>query len=255
MKHLKVVCIVCGKEKKGKPNLRCRSCITSELNNKPERKLKFMKTINTNINCINSRFSTEKNSGSNNKMFGRSIYDVWLEKYGKEIADEKLLNFKKMRSEKMSGKNNHMYGKPTPKKSGNGWTGWYKNKFYFRSLRELSYVVKLDKLNLEWQSAEQGVFRIKYKNSEERERTYCPDFVVENKYIVEIKPKALHTSRLVQEKCRIGEKWCEQHNYVFKLKDQKILNFEQLVFLQERGVVEFSDRTKLKFAKFCKDKL
>ena len=30
-----------------------------------------------------------KNSGSKNPMFGKSVYDVWLEKYGKEEADKR----------------------------------------------------------------------------------------------------------------------------------------------------------------------
>lgn len=37
-------------------------------------------------------------SGENNPMFGKSNYDVWLQKYGKEIADQK----EKERSEKIS---------------------------------------------------------------------------------------------------------------------------------------------------------
>ena len=35
----------------------------------------------------------EKNSGENNKMFNKTPYDVWLEKFGKEIANEKLKKY------------------------------------------------------------------------------------------------------------------------------------------------------------------
>ena len=31
-----------------------------------------------------------KNVGKNNPMFGKSVYDTWLKKYGKNIADQKL---------------------------------------------------------------------------------------------------------------------------------------------------------------------
>jgi hypothetical protein len=34
-----------------------------------------------------------------------------------------------------------MYGKPSPQGSGNGWSGWYKGK-YFRSIMELSFIVE-----------------------------------------------------------------------------------------------------------------
>jgi hypothetical protein len=33
-------------------------------------------------------------SGKNNPMYGRSIYDVWLEKFGKEIADQKYKSWR-----------------------------------------------------------------------------------------------------------------------------------------------------------------
>jgi group I intron endonuclease len=34
------------------------------------------------------------NSGENNPMYKKSFYDVWVEKYGKEIADNKYINWK-----------------------------------------------------------------------------------------------------------------------------------------------------------------
>ena len=33
-------------------------------------------------------------SGEKNYMFGKSFYDIWLEKYGKIIADKNLIEFK-----------------------------------------------------------------------------------------------------------------------------------------------------------------
>ncbi|MBR4316812.1 MAG: hypothetical protein IKP65_07630 [Alphaproteobacteria bacterium] len=45
-----------------------------------------------------------------------------------------MIELKKKYSEKSKGKNNPMYGKPAPKGSGNGVSGWYKG-WFFRSLR------------------------------------------------------------------------------------------------------------------------
>jgi hypothetical protein len=37
---------------------------------------------------------SKSTSGKNNPMFGKSVYSVWIEKYGKEIADNKLIEYK-----------------------------------------------------------------------------------------------------------------------------------------------------------------
>jgi len=49
--------------------------------------------------CKSNRFS-----GKNNPMYGKKVYDIWLEKYGKEIADEKLMERKKRTSNSLKGK-------------------------------------------------------------------------------------------------------------------------------------------------------
>ena len=40
-----------------------------------------------------------------------------------------------------------MYGRFSPRGSGNGWSGWYK-EWYFRSLLELSYMINETKFNM-----------------------------------------------------------------------------------------------------------
>lgn len=49
--------------------------------------------------------------GEDNPMFGRSAYDIWIEKYGQEEALRRMNILKNKRSEFSSGKNNSMYGK------------------------------------------------------------------------------------------------------------------------------------------------
>lgn len=49
--------------------------------------------------------------GEKNPRFGQNNYNVWLEKYGKEIADKKLEEWKKKQSVNSSGMANPMYGK------------------------------------------------------------------------------------------------------------------------------------------------
>ena len=41
-------------------------------------------------------------------MFGKSFYDIWVEKYGIEIADNKMVEYKKKQSLNNSGELNNM---------------------------------------------------------------------------------------------------------------------------------------------------
>jgi len=64
------------------------------------------------ISAEQIEFLREKNKGEGNPMFGRTPYDVWLEKYGKEVADQKQLEWKENHDKNMKkGVNNHMFGK------------------------------------------------------------------------------------------------------------------------------------------------
>jgi len=50
---------------------------------------------------------SEVTKGEKNPMYGKTFYDIWLSKYGKEIADEKLKNFRAKQSELNSGEKNN----------------------------------------------------------------------------------------------------------------------------------------------------
>jgi hypothetical protein len=59
---------------------------------------------------------SEKRKGKNNPMYGKSIYSIWIKKYGKEIADEKLKSFKTKKSIQTSGSKNAMHNNSFYKK-------------------------------------------------------------------------------------------------------------------------------------------
>lgn len=61
----------------------------------------------------------------NSPMFNKSLYSVWLEKYGKDEADKRQLILNIKRSNNAKGKNNAMYGKPNI----------YKNKKYKQKIK------------------------------------------------------------------------------------------------------------------------
>ena len=51
-------------------------------------------------------------------------------------------------SKASSGENNPMFGRPSPNKSGAGIGGWYKEKIYFRSILELSFIIMNETKNI-----------------------------------------------------------------------------------------------------------
>lgn len=155
--------------------------------------------------------------------------------------------YKRRQSEMSRGKNNSMYGKPSPNGSGNGWSGWYQN-WFFRSLHELSYVINvINRFDLKWQSAESKDLMISYKDFNNTDRTYRADFLIEDKYLVEIKPKRLHNSPKVKLKQRAAISFCESHNLIYKLSSPRILTDEELTTLYTAGDIEFIERYEEKF--------
>lgn len=59
-------------------------------------------------------------SGENNPMYGKTVYQLWCQKYGIIEADLKENNRRKKISISSKGINNPMYGKPVPEKAGVG---------------------------------------------------------------------------------------------------------------------------------------
>lgn len=176
----------------------------------------------------------------------RPLYDIWLEKYGKDEADRRLLRVKKKHSENNSGSGNPMYGKPSPQGSGNGWSGWY-NGWYFRSIRELSYMIKILQVqNLSWKSPDKN-FKIPYVDYAGKTRTYFPDFIVDDNRLVEIKPLRLHNTPKVLAKRKAAEEFCTNQNMIYEIIDPPMLSDEEIKLLYVNGQIKFLDRYDEKF--------
>jgi hypothetical protein len=156
--------------------------------------------------------------GINHPNHGKSFYDILFEKYGKEGADERLIKFKEKASKNSKGKNNPMYGKPSPQGSGNGWSGWYKD-FYFRSLHELQFLLVAERFKLKSKSAESKEYQIKYTDFDGIVRNYFPDYVVNGKWLVEVKPKKLWNTPKNKIKFEAAREWCNDKNLIFKVVD------------------------------------
>ena len=185
--------------------------------------------------------------GKNNSMYGKTFYSIWVEKYGIDIANQKLDNFKKQQSINNKGSKNSMYGKTTPQGSGNGWSGWY-NGWFFRSIKELTYMIKIiERFNLTWESAEQNKYLIRYRDYNNEIRTYRCDFIINNKYLVEIKPKNLFNSDNVKRKKIAAIDFCEKNSLKYKLTTIDNLSSQELINLYENNKIKFIDRYNKKF--------
>jgi hypothetical protein len=143
-----------------------------------------------------------------------------------------------------------MYGKPSPQGSGNGWANWYKG-FHFRSLRELQfYISEIDEKGIIFESAQKKSFRIAYKNYEGMDRTYQPDFLINGKILIEIKPKKLWNTLSVKLKKEAAEKFCKENNLEYKLvdvePDAKLLKQKYL-----NGEIKFVEKYKERFEKYA----
>lgn len=156
---------------------------------------------------------------------GRSNYEIWLEKYGKEEADRREFEMNEgQRKNTPRGENSPHYGKPPPQGVGRGWQGYYKGVF-FRSLAELMLLIELVDNNIEFRSLEEKEFRIPYEYNGEK-HTYSGDFLVGNKFI-EIKPPEMQKDPKVLIKKEAAEKVCAERGWVFEFRyiklDDKII--------------------------------
>ena len=180
------------------------------------------------------------------------MYEYWVIKYGKEIADKKMKDYSEKRSKIHSGKNNPMYGKPSPNGSGQGWKGWYKGH-YFRSLREVSFTLYLDANNIPWTTGEAHKFDITYKNYDGTDRTYRPDFFVNNEKLVEIKPKRLQKTPNIMAKTAAALIACEKWGIKYEIIDFKI-NPEMIKEALDKGLIEFARDYKERFLTYVAKK-
>ena len=190
--------------------------------------------------CQTQEFKEKsRRPGKLNGMYGRTVYGVWLEKYGKREADKRMKNFIKKQSINSSGKNNPMYGKPAPQGSGNGWSGWYK-KWYFRSLKELSYMINVIEPNkYKWRTAETRDLSIKYIDYKGVDRTYRADFFINEKILLEIKPIKLFNTptNLLKKKAAIN--FCKSRGYKYRIVDIKLLSIEEIISLYKNKEIKF----------------
>jgi hypothetical protein len=249
-----------GSLKRSKTPGLCSSCLKKgERNpffNKKHTKESMKKMIETSNNSEKRKKYYEKIKSEeyrnflsdwmkeNTTMRGRSYYTIWVEKYGKEIADK--MNDECSLKKAVKGEKNYWFGKTPPYGSGNGWSGWYKG-WYFRSLLELSYMINvIEKHNVIWEPGEISKYKVTFDYNG-LTKNYHPDFILNGKYMIECKPKNLWKTNLVQAKADAAKDFCEKNGLTYKLRTTPILSDDEITSLYLNGDLIWIDRYKIKY--------
>lgn len=100
-------------------------------------------------------------------------------------------------------------------------------RFFFRSLLELCFILYLEKSSKVYYYEYEPI-HIKCKNGS----IYTPDFLINNKYLIELKSYNFiykqkgSIQKKFEEKCQYGKEYAEEHNLIFKVIFDKDINFE-----------------------------
>lgn len=229
-----------------KKNSHCFKCCNIGQIISLEQRLKISKALKGKKGNSGS-YKKGDNSGERSPMYGKSIYICLVEKYGKEEADIRYAKIRKNISIRHSGKGNSSYGKNN--KQGNGYSGWYKD-WYFRSITELSYIIKIESEGKKWVSAENLGFHIEYIGEKGTDRTYRPDFLIEDKYLIEIKPLKLQNTPMNLAKKEAALKFCKENNYEYIVTDCEKIDIDLLKSMYDSKIIKFTEKTEKKFNKY-----
>ena len=223
----------------------CHNCKTKFQKNYGSHRLFMKKRIEKDPQYI-WRCHTCKVRDNNKKIFkGKTL----VERVGAEQAAKirKKLGVK--------GPKNPQFGKPAYNGGGNGWSGWYRGE-YFRSLKELSFRVNyIERFSLEYRTMEHATDAIPYIDYKGSLRNYFPDYLINGRYVVEIKPKQLWNSKDVLNKKQAAVEYCGKNNYIYKIIDPIQLKFTQISMLYEAGLIVWLERYRIKFIEYLKTQL
>ena len=157
----------------------------------------------------------------------RAPYEVWVQKYGRQVADAKMAILVAKHSINATGCKNPMYGKPAPINSGGGWSGWYQGH-YFRSILELSYLKQLLDHRVQFSTGECAKYAIAYKLGEVDRNYFCDFVLIDTNQFVEIKPQKLVATDVNAAKFAAAK---NKHGNSFKVlteKDVQVLNKKEI---------------------------
>lgn len=132
-----------------------------------------------------------------------------------------------------------------------GYSGYYKGH-WFRSRDELSYLIsELEDKSRKWETAEEARFRIPYVDHDGRSRFYFPDYFVDDKYLVEIKPDRFWNDVTVRLKTAAAQLFCLGRGWEFLLIDHPY-RLDVLKREYAFGHIQFTLKKSKYFARFMR---
>ncbi len=170
------------------------------------------------------------------KVNDTSSLKYYTEKFGKVDGYIKYTENNKLKAN--YGKQNPQYGKPAPIGSGNGISGYYK-QYYFRSLYEYFAIKQFESNSIEFSVNDVSVKKHKNKvtipyNYNGNEKTYIPDFIINNNTIVEVKPTYQLNTEIVKLKIKALENFINSND---RYKFYKVLT-ENDIFIDNTILID-----------------
>jgi hypothetical protein len=132
--------------------------------------------------------------------------------------------------------------------------GYYKS-WFFRSLKELSYVLLCEDNGLKWQTAEVEELAVWYEDIYGHRRKHYADFLVDGHIIVEVKPAKHQKGKLVQLKAKAMKAFCQQKGFEYMMVSPRKVNPERLSQLITNGLVIFTEDCKDKILSYLENRL
>jgi uncharacterized protein YbaR (Trm112 family) len=130
-----------------------------------------------------------------------------------------------------------------------GVKGTYKDIF-FRSCLELSYIIYLTRFKIEFEIEPRlGITYLEYGIV----KNYIPDFLICDKYLVEIKPKEFQDKPKNLLKTKAAIEYCKQHNLKYKIIQPKLV-YRLMAKEYLSGNIVLSEKDKDKFLRKFKSK-
>jgi hypothetical protein len=193
--------------------------------------------------CFNTKFWLNKGLTAKESILKvRDLQNNWdlskkINQIGETAAIEWFKNRKQALSKKMTGSGNPMYNKPVPVGSGAGISGYYKN-YYFRSLTEYYAIKNFEIKNINFicndvsKKKNSKKITVKYKLNGV-DRTYTPDFVLNNDTVCEVKNSYTINSKETKEKLKALRKFIEksqQYKYLKVITEKDLCIDKNLCF-------------------------
>ncbi len=124
--------------------------------------------------------------------------------------------------------------------------GWYKG-WFFRSFKELSFVLLTEKNGSVWRTAEVNELAVYYTDPWGRTKKHYADILVDESTMFEIKPKKHQRGKIVKLKAEAMKKFCETKGYTYQMVSPRKISKEELETLLEEKKIVLTDS--------CKDKV